>query len=79
MAETLAQEIESYRVHLPRLLGKSEGKYVLIHGSTIAGIFDNEQQAILAGYESFGAVPFLVQPITRQCERICFGPGHLGP
>ena len=35
----LAREMETYRRELPQLL-RDEGKFVLIHGDDVAGIYD---------------------------------------
>ena len=60
--EVLDQEIETYRQNLPSLL-LEEGKFVLIHGGELVGIFDTYQDALTAGYEKFGVRPFLVKQI----------------
>ena len=42
----LWEEWEAYRRAAPRLLSEGqEGKYILIHGSTIVGVWDTEGQA----------------------------------
>jgi hypothetical protein len=43
----------------------NEGKYVVVHGETIAGPFDTYEDALQAGYDKFGVVPFLVKRISR--------------
>ena len=78
MCGILDAEVDCFRKHLADLLRHAEGKYVLIRGAQIAGIYESEEQAIRAGYEDFGPVPFFVRPIVRSLERISFGPGHLG-
>jgi hypothetical protein len=65
MVEMLTAELETYERHKEELLGKSEGKYVLIHREEIAGIFDTEKDAIDQGYERFGNVPFLVKQVVK--------------
>ncbi len=78
MCGVLDAELDCYRKHLANLLDQAEGKFVLIRGATIAGVFESEEKAIAAGFAGFGPVPFLVKPIARTSERISFGPGHLG-
>jgi len=65
MVQPLAAELDTYGRHRDELLGKSEGKYVLIYKDGIAGVFDSEKDAIEQGYERFGNVPFLVKQIVK--------------
>jgi hypothetical protein len=59
----LEREIKTYKDKLPELQA-SEGKFVLISGDTVSGIFDSYQDALAAGYERFGMTPFLVKQIS---------------
>jgi hypothetical protein len=65
MSQHLQTELKTYERHRDELLGKSEGKYVLVHSTEIAGVFDSKQDAIEQGYERFGNVPFLVKQILK--------------
>lgn len=58
----LEKELETYRRELPTLLAQ-EGKYVLIHGDKVAGIWDTYEDALKAGYQEFGLKPFMVKRI----------------
>ena len=59
----LEREVSTYRRALPQLLAE-EGKYVLIQGDLIAGIFATRADALEAGYDRFGlSTPFLVHQI----------------
>jgi hypothetical protein len=66
----LEQELETYKTKLAELTA-NEGKFVLIHGSDVAGVFDTYADAIKEGYEKFGLSPFLVKQI-HAVERIQF-------
>lgn len=59
----LQQEIATYHRHLPELLGQ-HGRFVLIKGTEVAGIFDSYRDALTAGYERFQLSSFLVKQIT---------------
>jgi hypothetical protein len=59
----LETEQETYTKNLPALL-PSSGKYVLIHGSTVEGIYDTYQDALKVGYDKFGLKPFMVKQIA---------------
>ena len=65
MQALLDQELATYEAHRQRLLADHEGKFVLIHGSELIGVFDSEKDAIDQGFERLGNVPFLVKQILR--------------
>ena len=60
--QALEQEIETYKEQLPSLLSE-EGKFALIRGKELVGLFDTYSDALSAGYERFGTQPFLVKQI----------------
>ncbi len=60
----LEKELETYKRELPALVAASRGKFVLIHDSQVAGVFDTYADAIRVGYEKFGLTPFLVKQIN---------------
>ena len=60
----LAEELSTYKRELPRLLAEGhEGRAILIKGDQIVGLFDNEQEAVRAGYARFLRQSFLVHTI----------------
>jgi hypothetical protein len=65
MSQVLDAEIKTYEQQRDNLLGTSEGKFVLIRGNQVGGIFDSKMDAIAAGYQQFGNVPFLVKQIVK--------------
>jgi len=65
MTKILEVELVTYEKNRDDLIGKAEGKYVLIKGSEIAGIFDTEGDTTRMGYQKFGNVPFLVKQIVK--------------
>ncbi len=59
----LELELETYQRKLPELL-EHEGKFVLIRGEEVAGVWKTEERALAAAYKRFGPrVPFLVKKI----------------
>ncbi len=58
----LEKEQAAYARELPNLLA-SDGKFVVIHGDDIAGIFDTYHDALKIGYERFKLEPFFVKQI----------------
>jgi hypothetical protein len=73
------KELETYKKELPKLLA-SAGKFVLIHGDKVSGVWGTYPDAIQEGYRLFGLKPFLVkqtQPVdlvhhmTRDVKPVC--------
>jgi len=69
--ESLATELATYERHKEELVGVNEGKFVLIQGEAIAGVWDTYTDALEAGYKQFGLTPFLVKQI-RGIEQVQF-------
>jgi hypothetical protein len=64
----LEEELQVYRLHLIDMLGVhdvNEGKYTVIKGDVIAGVWPTRQEALAAAYDRFGLGPFLVKKIER--------------
>lgn len=47
------------------LVAKAEGRYVLIKGVKIIGIYDTRRDAVMEGCKEFGKPPFYVKKIER--------------
>jgi len=58
----LEKELATYKAKLPELKAQA-GKYVLIHGEEVIGIYSAYDDALKEGYEKFGLDPFLVKRI----------------
>lgn len=63
----LERELDTYRRELPHLL-QDEGKFALVHGDAVAGVYTTEEEAVEAGDDCFGLEPFLVKQIGRSEE-----------
>jgi len=59
----LERELETYRNSLPALEGENEGRFVLIKADKVIDIFTSYDDALKAGYTTFGLEPFLVKKI----------------
>ncbi len=59
----LNEEIKTYERNKDNLVKESNGKYVLIKGNEIIGIYDTQNDAIKVGIDKFGNTPFLVKKI----------------
>lgn len=60
----LAEEMATYRARLPELLAEGEGRFVLIKGREVVGMFPDRSAALREGYRRFGVVPFLAREVT---------------
>jgi hypothetical protein len=60
---SLQKEIDTYTAKLPELVG-SAGKFVLIKGDSVEGIYDTYADALKIGYERFKLEPFMVKQIA---------------
>jgi hypothetical protein len=59
-----AGEMATYREHLPELLRRQEGQFILITGTDVLGVSPDGSAAMREGYHRFGIVPFLVRQIA---------------
>lgn len=59
----LAEELDTYFREKPKLLVEARGKFVLIKGRSVIGIFDTFQHAVEEGINRFDVVPMLVRQI----------------
>ena len=60
----LEAEQATYDRELPNLLSQS-GKYVVIGGAEVVGVYDTYEDALKVGYDRFRLGPFLVKQVTR--------------
>jgi hypothetical protein len=64
MSTELAKELETYNAHKADLL-KDTGKFVLVHGDKLAGVYDTYADALREGYKQFQLKPFMVKQIQH--------------
>jgi len=73
----LEREIKTYHDKLTELL-PHKGKFVVIHGEQVVGIFDGFEDALRAGYERCGNEPFLVREI-REAQTVLYSSRSVRP
>ncbi len=61
----LEQELSTYQKSRDELLAHSEGKWVLIGGDRVIGVYETQMDAVSQGYRELGPVPFLVKEIVQ--------------
>ena len=73
----LEAELKTYQGALPSLLAKA-GKYVLIKGDDVLGLYDTYADAIQGGYEKSRLDPFMVKQIEA-VEQVQFVSRSIEP
>jgi hypothetical protein len=71
--EALDRELETYLGKLASLLSE-EGKFAVISGDSVLGVFDDYESGLKAGYEKCGLRPFLVKKIETSETVQFFAP-----
>ncbi len=74
----LSSELATYDREKAGLVSESEGKYVVIKGDDVLGVYSSQDDAIAAGYQKYGNVPFLVKQILLIETPINFASNTLG-
>jgi hypothetical protein len=63
-AMALEQELQTYQKLLHSELATEEGRFALIAGDDLLGVFDSYNDALTAGYKERGLEPFLVKQVA---------------
>jgi hypothetical protein len=74
----LETEWRYFNEHRAELLRQAAGKFALIKGESLIGMYDSEAGAIRTGYQKLGNVPFLVKEITEVDLPLTFTSFDLG-
>ncbi len=68
-----AEELKTYQEHLEELLQSASGQFVLIKGSEIAGVYDDQVKAFNEGYRRYRLKGFMVQRIQKELDTYYIG------
>lgn len=74
----LQQELEFFESRRLDLLARAPGKYALVKGTSLLGIFDTELDAARAGYRQVGNEAFLIKHIVEADVPLVFTTFNLG-
>jgi hypothetical protein len=74
----LHSELAFFESHRLELVDRAAGKYALVKGSELVGVFETETEAIRAGYQRFGNEAFLVEQIVEADVPLKFTSFNLG-
>jgi hypothetical protein len=78
LMETLDEERRFFEEKKPELLASHEGKFALIKGREVFGIFDTQDRAYAEGLRLFGNVPMLIALVRKDEPKASFPALHLG-
>jgi hypothetical protein len=74
----LETEIARYNELLPELLASSEGKFAVIKGRELIGVFDDIDEGYRAALDKYGVTSFLLRPIRPVQPTLDLRNLHLG-
>lgn len=77
-APILQQELDFFEQQRVDLFARAPGKYALVKGTELVGIFDTEIEAIRTGYQKIGNEAFLVKHIVEADVPLTFTSFNLG-
>jgi len=66
--ETLSEEYAYFNEIRKELINNNEGKYALIKGRNLVGIYDTDMDAYQVGVMQYGNNPFLIVKIFQENE-----------
>lgn len=70
----LAAELAAFDKYRGALCDLALGKFVLLKGDRLYGVYDGEMEAVGEGYRKFGNVPFLVKLVAVMDSPVWMGP-----
>ena len=74
----LEKELRFFEAHRLELMRDAAGKYALVKGAALLGIYDAELDALRAGYRRLGNEAFLVKHIVEADVPLNFTTFNLG-
>ena len=69
----LAEELKTYLAHRDELLQTAKGKYALVKGSEIAGLYDRQDEAFSEAYRRFRLSGFMIKQVQEHDEVVALG------
>lgn len=67
--EPLSEEYKYYQSVKSKLVEELEGKFALIKGNELVGLFDTDMDAYEVGVFEFGNAPFLIIRVSKEEEQ----------
>jgi len=66
VTKTLERELAFWEANKAKLLADHSGRFALIHGDRLLGVFTRFEEAFEAGVGELGNQPFLIMPIVDE-------------
>lgn len=66
----LQQEREFFKAHQAEWAKTHPGKFVVVKGTELVGVFDNPENAVADGMRRFGSESFLVRGVNEKEETL---------
>ncbi len=76
--DLLINEYKYYQSVKSKLMEESEGKFALIKGQELFGLFDTDMDAYQVGVSKFGNAPFLIIRVANEEENYWIPTLELG-
>jgi hypothetical protein len=70
----LERELATYQANLADWLKSYSGKFALVVGDKLEGVFDTPQNAYAVGVGRFGNIPMLIKQIREAQDEAAFFP-----
>jgi hypothetical protein len=70
----LERELATFQANLADWLKSYSGKFALVVGDKLEGVFDTPQNAYQVGIERFGNIPMLIKQIRADLDDAAFFP-----
>ena len=66
----LEKELAFFEKYKEKWLGQYEGKFVLVKGEELVGVYDTNEEALAAAAFMFGLAPCLIRRVTKAQEDV---------
>lgn len=66
----LEQELEYFERNLSAWLTENQGRFALVHGQELVGMFNTNDDALSEGARQFGLSSFLIRPVLPSAGTI---------
>ncbi len=77
-APQFKRELDYFERERMQLLSRAKGKFAVIKGEELIGVFDTEMDAVRAGYRRLGNEAFLIKHIVEADIPLNFTAFNLG-
>jgi hypothetical protein len=62
----IERNFQAFQIEMAKMPDSEDGKFALLHGATIQGVFEKLADAIVAGHRQFSDGMFSIQEVSRE-------------